>query len=749
MVSHSQVFDHAPPGHLFPNNPSRNPSLLLLKTPSPPARLRTKHGEPTPRAEIVGSSRRFTSPPVRLTPPEDDARQVCAKLSGLSDGAEPWDAKIGSVTGLALGQWQTVSSSCALIMRSSIALMLLASAGLIDALSHKNLHSQFLKRAAHTSLTLESRHLATGDNLIKRAGDSLTLDPSVIQVGSTLDGSEEVGANEANQALSATSNNNFINYCAGKTLTNGLQIVTGSCNGIPMGDIPAKTQMVSSIILFPEPASKNIQADTTFNITVQMSNLVAGFFTNADATYYAAPQTLQGGLVVGHTHVTVQDLGASLNPTTALDATQFAFFKGINDAGNGKGLLSAEVTGGLPAGNYRVCTIASASNHQSVLMPVAQRGSADDCTKFTVSGNGNTINVAANDGSGGEAAAALAASAVAAGPGAVESDSSDISSVATSSGSGAKAVKTTSEDTKTTSESAKSTEAGKGASVNTTTKAAVKFSSTASSKAVFTSFSNSTITKAGKGGKAIETTSAVVLTSSIASATSSSNTGSDSSSSSSSSGKHTKTITVIEIVTFFEFTQCIGGPPPPVSQSSGNFLVFTETFSSLPSAAAAACAQQHTTCISLAGEAFEITDCITQFNDCGSAASSATSAATSPASLTATMTVPASVTLSSISTLVPPVTVTVTTEISSSATDSASSGTGVGSDIGTSPDSESSSPAGSVSDSTGKGSDAEPSECAPVATVTVTVPPTVASGTGSAFVNVESGAPFGNGTVAR
>lgn len=201
-----------------------------------------------------------------------------------------------------------------------------------------------------------------------------------------------------------------------------------------MGDIPAKTAMVSSVITFPTTGGKDIASDTTFNISVQMSNLVAGSFTNADATYFAAPQFLQGGQVVGHTHVTVQDLGSSLNPTTALDATQFAFFKGINDAGNGKGLLQAVVTGGLPAGNYRVCTMASASNHQPVIMPVAQRGTADDCTKFVVAGNGNTANAASNNGSGGQAAAAAAASAVAAGPGAVDT------AVAASSTTAAKAT---------------------------------------------------------------------------------------------------------------------------------------------------------------------------------------------------------------------------------------------------------------------------------------------------------------------
>jgi hypothetical protein len=159
------------------------------------------------------------------------------------------------------------------------------------------------------------------------------------------------------------------------------------------------------MIVFPEPGSDDVQSNETFNITVQVSNLVAGQFTNAVATYYSAPQQLQGGKILGHTHVTVQDLGNSLNPTSPLDPTVFAFFKGINDDGNGQGLLSATVTGGLPAGNYRVCTLTSSANHQPVLMPVAQRGTPDDCTKFTVSGTGTTKNDAASDGVKGLAAA--------------------------------------------------------------------------------------------------------------------------------------------------------------------------------------------------------------------------------------------------------------------------------------------------------------------------------------------------------
>lgn len=249
-------------------------------------------------------------------------------------------------------------------------------------------------------------------------------------------------------------------------------------------------------------------ADTDFNITVQMSNLVAGSFTNADATYYAAPQALQGGLVVGHTHVTVQDMGNSLNPTKALDATQFAFFKGINDAGDGQGLLTAAVTGGLPAGNYRVCTMASASNHQPVLMPVAQRGTADDCTKFVVSGKGTTENDAANDGAKGIAAAAAAASAVANGAGvddpaltaatsatkAANDKTAAAAKATTTSKKGSKAVVA---DTSSVAASVETTTSKKGSKAVTTKASSVA----ASVEAVETTTSK-------KGGKAAVETSA-------------------------------------------------------------------------------------------------------------------------------------------------------------------------------------------------------------------------------------------------
>lgn len=157
-----------------------------------------------------------------------------------------------------------------------------------------------------------------------------------------------------------------------------------------MGDIPSKGRMVSTIILFPKTGGEPIKADETFKIEIQTANLVAGVFTNPETTYYSAPQQLKDGKIIGHVHVTVQSLGDNLNPNKPLDTTQFVFFKGINDNGDGKGRLSATVDKGLPAGFYRVCTLGSSSNHQGFILPVAQRGSADDCTKFEVSDKGKS-----------------------------------------------------------------------------------------------------------------------------------------------------------------------------------------------------------------------------------------------------------------------------------------------------------------------------------------------------------------------
>ncbi|KXH57116.1 hypothetical protein CSAL01_12357 [Colletotrichum salicis] len=182
-----------------------------------------------------------------------------------------------------------------------------------------------------------------------------------LQTNAVQKGSQQAGQPNAQQANSKTDNANFINVCSGSTLTDGEQKTGGSCNGIPMGKIPAQTKMVSTVINNP-PHNGNIQANQDFDVELKVNNLQAGSFTDAQSTYYSAPQDLSGGgTIIGHVHVTVQDMGNSLTPATPLDASKFVFFKGINDAGDGNGNLKATVTGGLPAGNYRVCTM---SNNQ-------------------------------------------------------------------------------------------------------------------------------------------------------------------------------------------------------------------------------------------------------------------------------------------------------------------------------------------------------------------------------------------------
>lgn len=139
---------------------------------------------------------------------------------------------------------------------------------------------------------------------------------------------------------------------------------------VVMGDLPAPDRMVSAIILSPGPGD-NLAPNQDFEIKLQVDNLVAGHFSNPEGTYLAAPQQLKNGRILGHVHITIQSLGDSLAAQRAPDPTKFVFFRGINDVGDGKGGLKATVTGGLPPGAYRLCTMVAATNHQPVLSPVS------------------------------------------------------------------------------------------------------------------------------------------------------------------------------------------------------------------------------------------------------------------------------------------------------------------------------------------------------------------------------------------
>jgi hypothetical protein len=111
----------------------------------------------------------------------------------------------------------------------TLALALLAATGLVSATpTHVQLHARQNKNAGNNGGNNGGNNAAAGGN---NAATGTTLNPAAIQSGSFVDGSVN-GALKDGQAASATSKNNFINNCVGKTLTNGLQVTAGSCNGI-------------------------------------------------------------------------------------------------------------------------------------------------------------------------------------------------------------------------------------------------------------------------------------------------------------------------------------------------------------------------------------------------------------------------------------------------------------------------------------------------------------------------------------
>lgn len=143
-----------------------------------------------------------------------------------------------------------------------------------------------------------------------------------------------------------------------------------------MGAIPSTENMPSSKFTSPKNGD-TLKENTAFTVSMAIKNLATGQFVNANTNYFSAPQQLDGsGAILGHSHVVIEQLD-SLDQITPTDPKVFAFFKGLNAAASG-GVLSADVTAGLPAGVYKLSSINSAANHQPVLVPIAQHGSLDD-----------------------------------------------------------------------------------------------------------------------------------------------------------------------------------------------------------------------------------------------------------------------------------------------------------------------------------------------------------------------------------
>ncbi|RXW14392.1 hypothetical protein EST38_g11466 [Candolleomyces aberdarensis] len=324
------------------------------------------------------------------------------------------------------------------------------------------------------------------------------LNPAVVARGFANDG-QDVPA--AGQVRSLTSTNNFINFCltVNAPITNGKQITTGSCNPTPIGAIPSIDNMPSSKFKSPQNFA-TIRANTRFTVEMNIRGMQTGFFTNAQASYFAAPQQLNGqGQIQGHSHVVIEKI-PTLESGQPTNPKEFAFFKGLNAAAAG-GVLTADVTDGLPAGFYRLASINTASNHQPVIVPVAQHGSLDDMVYFTVTANGQPIPGTGNGNNlvGEDISSAPASTATAS---ATASVSESVSATATASVSESASASVTASGTASASASATASVTG-SASASATSSAA-----------------SSTRVRGGKGGKGA-TSSAAASASTSAAASSS------------------------------------------------------------------------------------------------------------------------------------------------------------------------------------------------------------------------------------
>ncbi|CAG8567434.1 5318_t:CDS:2 [Paraglomus brasilianum] len=152
-----------------------------------------------------------------------------------------------------------------------------------------------------------------------------------------------------------------------------------TCSSTQLGEIPDVTQMTSSIITSPKNGQV-IKAGQVFNVNVKVTGLETGNFDNPDNQYYTFAQQLnKQGTIKGHSHITIQSLTGNQPPNPQI----FDFFKGLNEPAV-NGVLTVQVNPGLKPGLKRICTMSASFAHTPLIMPVAQRGSQDDCIRVFV-----------------------------------------------------------------------------------------------------------------------------------------------------------------------------------------------------------------------------------------------------------------------------------------------------------------------------------------------------------------------------
>jgi len=120
--------------------------------------------------------------------------------------------------------------------------------------------------------------------------------------------------------------------------------------------------MPSAKFIFP-PNFAAVTKGETFTVQLAINHLETGWFTNPAETFMSAPtQVNSNGDVIGHSHIVIQQL-TGFGQTTPLDTKKFTFFKAMNSAAV-NGVLSIDVTNGLPSGYYRIAAFHAGSNHQ-------------------------------------------------------------------------------------------------------------------------------------------------------------------------------------------------------------------------------------------------------------------------------------------------------------------------------------------------------------------------------------------------
>ena len=183
------------------------------------------------------------------------------------------------------------------------------------------------------------------------------------------------------------SHSNGLSFCskAGYTsnlISNGTQQRFSTCSITVFGSIPSFDNMVSTIILEPTNGEL-ITKGNNITVKIQSIGIEYGFFDDPTVSYYVSPQTLNSaGEIQGHNHITIQKLNEFDSPP---DPRTPVFFKGLNEVST-NGVLQTEVDGSVfnISGIYRICTMTATRSHAPVLMPVARRGTVDDCIRVLV-----------------------------------------------------------------------------------------------------------------------------------------------------------------------------------------------------------------------------------------------------------------------------------------------------------------------------------------------------------------------------